>query len=141
MSTRVRDATSLSRRTARIAGRVALTVALLVMAASVLRFMFGPPLQPSFRNYGIVRTSIGVADVSCGGDTAEGCGDVTAIRFASCSPRWRDYFGVTSDPVSDDRRVRRLLGKRPPSGNRWVVYCGGGDAMIQGRPLARLKPE
>jgi len=123
----------------RRAGQVVLTVALLVMVAAVLRFMYGPPLYPSFRNYGVVHTSVGLAVVACGGKGAGQCGSTTAIIFTSCSPQWRDYFAHTSDPTSLDRLVRTLIGKRPPSGNRWVAYCGAAHEMFQGQPLAKLK--
>lgn len=124
-----------------VAGRLALTFVLLVAAAGMLRFMYGPPLQPVFRNFGLVQTSIGVAVVACGGEAAPGCGIGTALIFASCSPQWRAYFAVTSDPSALDALVRVLIRKPPPSGNRWAVYCGGADAMLQDAAGHSFVPE
>lgn len=139
MGRRAADATSRTRRAAHGAGQLVLIAALLVLVAAVLRFMYGPPVFPSFHNYGVVHTSVGVAVAACGGETGEGCGDVTAIRFASCSPQFHAYFNESS--ASDDQLVRKLIGKRPPSGNRWVVECGGAKAMIRGQPIAHLESD
>jgi hypothetical protein len=116
-----------------------LITALLVMVAAVLRFMYGPPLYPRFHNYGVVQTSIGLAVVACGGEGAGQCGNTTAMVFASCSPQFHVYFREST--ATDDQLVRALMGKRPPSGNRWVVECGGADAMIHGQPLAHLESD
>ena len=138
MGKSARDATSRTRRTARAIGRVTLGAALLVVVAGTFRFTFLLPVPPTFHNYGIVRTSIGVADVACGGEASDGCGVDTAIRFASCSSQFREYFTSSGYPT-DDQEVRTLIGKRPPSGNRWIAECGSADDMIQGQPLAALR--
>lgn len=122
---------------ARILGRVVSVVAVLVLAVTAFRFTFHST-QATFHNYGVVYTSIGIADVACGGEASSGCGASTAIRFASCSQRFHDYF--SSAEGSGDQLVRSLIAKRPPSGTKWVVECGGADAMIHGQPLAQLKP-
>jgi hypothetical protein len=136
MRTRGRDVTSLTRRALSGVARITLGIALFVLAAGVFRFTFLQPTPVTFHNYGVVRTSIGVADVACGGDADERCAVGTTIRFASCSPQFHAYFDGST--ATGDRLVRTLIGKRPPSGNLWVVECGGADAMIQGQPLARL---
>jgi hypothetical protein len=131
-----RDVASRTRRASLGVGRMTLGLALLAAAAGVFRFTFLQPTQPTFHNYGVLRTSIGIADVACGGEASDGCGVDTAIRFASCSPHFYAYFDGST--ATNDQKVRSLIGKHPPSGNRWVVECGGADAMIQGQPLARL---
>jgi hypothetical protein len=112
---------------------------MLATMAVAFALTFGTFEQPSFRNYGVIHTSLGLAVVTCGGETSEGCGNETAIGFAACSPEWHGYFAETSSPTTTDRLVRTLIGKRPPSGNRWVVECGAAGPMFQGEPLARLK--
>jgi hypothetical protein len=129
MGTRARDAVSL-------ADRLLFGVGLLAVGTLLFHFMYAPS-QPAFRNYGVVQTSIGMAAVACGGETSGGCGVETALRFVSCSPRFHDYFD--NAPATDDELVRRLVGKAPLSGDRWIVQCGGADAMIESRPLAELE--
>lgn len=129
-----------TRRAALGIGRVTLGIALLVASAGAVRFTFLRPPHPAFHNYGVVRTSIGVADVACGGEASDGCGVDTAIRFASCSSQFREYFGFDSSGyASEDLQVRTLIGKRPPSGNRWIAECGSAGDMIQAQPLAKLE--
>jgi hypothetical protein len=118
--------------TTRAVGRLALLAALVGASAVVLRFIYVRP--PMFHNYGVVHTSIGTAAVACGGEVSRGCGIETAIIFTACTPRYRSYFDATT--ASDDELARALVGKRPPSGNRWVVECGAADAMVRGQPPA-----
>jgi hypothetical protein len=129
MGTRARDTVTLARR-------IGFVLVLLAAGSVLFRFMY-PPSQPAFRNYGVAQTSIGNAAVFCGGETGGACGVETALRFVSCSPRFHEYFDDAT--ATDDEQVRRLIGKRPPSGDRWVVQCGGADAMIKGRPPAQLE--
>ena len=130
------DGSSLTRRALSGVARLTLGLVLFAAAAVLFRFTFLQSAPVGFRNYGIVNTSIGVADVACGGEASEGCGVDTAIRFEACSREFHAYFNGST--ATADRLVRTLTGKRPPSGNRWIVECGGADAMIDGKPLARL---
>ncbi len=77
-----------------------------------------------FRNFGVIQTQIGPAVVACGGEVTESCGDTTALVFESCKTV-REYFPNANDaPTNTDRKVRRLIEKRPPFGSQWAVYCG-----------------
>jgi hypothetical protein len=126
-----------------VAGRVVRVVVLLVVGALVLRFAFeGPP--PDFRDFGVVRTPVGTAEVVCGGDAYFGCGDATSLVFPSCNltAAWRVYFGMpdsrqpSAGPL--DAAVRRLIGMRPPLGKTWNVTCFAGYPL--GTKAAKLEP-
>ena len=113
---------------------------MIVVLAAVfaLRLTFGAYAPPSFHNYGTIETTFGTAAVVCGGEGGPGgCGANTKLVVQTCTHAYFDYFNA-SDPVRVDQLVRQLTGKRPPSGNRWLVECGGADAMIQGQPPAQL---
>jgi hypothetical protein len=84
--------------------------------------------EPGFRSYGVVETRIGRAAITCGGEVSRGCGIETAIRFQACSPAFHEYFAGSR---GYDQLVHELIGRDPPSGRRWVVECGGADAMIR----------
>ena len=119
----------------RVAGTFVRIVLLLITAALVVRFAFEAP-PPDFRDFGVIQTQVGVAEVACGGDLTR-CGDTTALVFPSCSlsAPWNRYFprGATNT----DALVRNLIGKRPPSGPRWDVTCRDGYPL--GSKTARLK--
>jgi hypothetical protein len=115
-------------------------VVLVVAFAAVVRFAFeGPPAD--FRDFGAVRTQVGVAEVDCGGELTR-CGETTALVFPTCSldADWRVYFRMPdSRRPSDaevDASVRRLVGARPPSGHLWDVTCRNGFPL--GHHLAKL---
>jgi hypothetical protein len=137
MNSDTRRSTSPARRVGGIVATIALVPALLVGTAVALRFTF-VPAHPTFYNYGVVHTRIGTAVVACAGEAGTGCGVDTAIRFTSCSARFRAYFADSM--ATQDQLVRALIGKRPPSGEGWDVHCGGAAAMIEGQPLTRLRP-
>jgi hypothetical protein len=136
MTTRVPNATARTLRAARTVGQIAFAAVLLLFAAVALRFTFGGT-EPAFRNYGVIDTRLGVAVVACGGEASRGCGEDTALRFASCSAPFHAFFD--NSPFSDDELVRTLIHKRPPSGERWIVECGGAAAMIHGQRPAQLR--
>ena len=127
----------------RTLGLVVRTVVLILVVGAVLRFTFeGPPAD--FRNFGVIQTQVGVAQVVCGGEFLARCGETTAVVFGTCSldAEWRTYFRMpdTRRPSDGevDAFVRQLIGKRPPSGKRWDVDCRNGYPF--GHQPARLKP-
>src|SRR5258708_39811410 len=97
---------------------------MLATMAVAVALTFGAFEQPSFRNYGVIHTSLGLAVVTCGGETSEGCANETAIRFAACSPEWYGYFPETSTPTTTDRLGLALNGHWRPSGQRCFVWRG-----------------
>jgi hypothetical protein len=127
----------------RSAGTVIRVLALLIVLGAVVRFTFeGPPSD--WRNFGVIHTQVGVAQVVCGGEFVAKCGETTALVFGTCSlsADWRTYFrmpdGRRPSDTEVDASVRRLIGKRPPSGPRWDVDCR--DRYPFGHQSARLKP-
>jgi hypothetical protein len=132
-----------SPRPARLAGTLLLVVALLFVSVRLVRYVFTTPSD--FHYYGTVETRFGTAGVFCGGDAAPRCGEGTALEVPKCDYQTRTrvsfYSGgrkivavVTHSAVN----AEELVGKRPPSGDEWVLGCGNA-AMIRGGP-ANLQP-
>jgi hypothetical protein len=112
----------------RIVRTFVFVAALAIGATGVLRFMYAAPMDS--HNFGTVQTRFGTAGVVCGGDTAPRCGDSTGLAFAKCTPDLMAYFNSVAEY---DVRARALLGKRPPTGNKWYLLCGWGP-LVRGAP-------
>ena len=110
---------------ARMLGRGVAVVGLLVAAFGVARFTFGNPSRGAHRDFGVVRTQLGVAEVACGGEASD-CAESTALVFPSCRPGSAFDLYFRKNAAGADALARRLTGGPPPSGSRWDVTCRDG---------------
>lgn len=115
-------------RPARIVGALLLAIAMALVVVPAVRYTFNIGMPPMFHYYGTVSTRFGTAGVFCGGDSGVPCGDGTTLELPKCTTEVTGYFEGHADAAD-----RELLGKRPPSGDKWSLGCGN-PAMIRGAP-------
>lgn len=121
-----------------VLGALLVSIGLAFAVVPVVRYTFQLSQPPDFYNFGAVHTPLGDAVVACGGEVSSGCGNTTALAFVSCSEPIRAYFTGVYDPQGLDAHVRRLIGKRAPSGTTWTWNCG--SSGLRRDRLAQLQP-
>jgi len=112
--------------------------AALFAVVKVTVFTWSDPISDQYKRFGAVETRFGPALAKCGGEGGLRCGEGTGLIFARCASGVNDYFWSSDN---QDARARRLIGRRPPSGDQWGFegcwWSGWGPFPSQ--PIANLQ--